>query len=99
VLSLPTLIDDKEEATSWIHHKQIKEYKPIGGDMELYQVATAADEKKVRWLFVKGICDYGGLDGVDKEVHRQDQPLAAAAAADFADWLLRQPVMDKHLLS
>eukprot|EP00634_Sargassococcus_sp_CCMP2135_P011559 CAMPEP_0198654104 /NCGR_PEP_ID=MMETSP1467-20131203/7483_1 /TAXON_ID=1462469 /ORGANISM="unid. sp., Strain CCMP2135" /LENGTH=64 /DNA_ID=CAMNT_0044390083 /DNA_START=18 /DNA_END=212 /DNA_ORIENTATION=- len=64
--------------------------------MELYQVAAAADARPVHWLFAKGISDYGGLAG---EKNKDAQPLAAAAAVDFADWVLRQDAMDEHLLA
>jgi len=42
----------------------------------------------------KTICDFGGLDGA---THKDDQPMAAVAATDFADWPLRQPIMDLFL--
>eukprot|EP00634_Sargassococcus_sp_CCMP2135_P016076 CAMPEP_0198649882 /NCGR_PEP_ID=MMETSP1467-20131203/4597_1 /TAXON_ID=1462469 /ORGANISM="unid. sp., Strain CCMP2135" /LENGTH=310 /DNA_ID=CAMNT_0044385701 /DNA_START=95 /DNA_END=1027 /DNA_ORIENTATION=- len=98
VISFPKLIDDRATAKRWITHEQIKAYKPIGGEMELYQIAYAAVKNRIGWLLVKAICDFAGLDGIDKEDHRKDQALAAAAAAHFADWLLRQEAMGWHLL-
>ena len=94
VISLPTLLDDKHATEELIGHPQIVPLRPIGGDMELYQMAAAADEKVKRWLFAKAICDFAGLDGAK---NKDAQPLAAAAAADFADWILRQEVMNGYL--
>ena len=94
MISLPTLINDAETARSLIHNSKIEMYNPIGGDMELYQIAEAAVKTGKRWLLAKAICDFAGLDG-PKTKH--DQPVAAAAAADFADWLLRQDIMNNYL--
>jgi len=96
VISLPALIDDAATATYWLQHPQVAPHRPIGGEMELYQIVAAADECGVKWLLVKAICDFAGLAGLkDKEGQR----LAAAAAAHFADWFLRQKVMDSVLRS
>jgi len=95
-VSLPALIDDKEAAMSLIEHQQVAPHKPIGGEMELYQVAAAAEFCGKRWFLSKGISDYAGVDDAKS---KSSQPLAAAAAVDFADWVLRQPVMDAHLSS
>jgi len=94
VISLPELIDDKKRATSLIEHHQIAPHKPIGGEMELYQIVAATGDHGVPWFLSKGISDYAGLAGAK---NKEDQPLAAAAAAHFAGWLLRQSVLDEHL--
>ena len=92
VISLPTLLDDKELTERLIGHPQVVPYKPIvGGDMELYQIADAANETGKQWLLAKAICDFAGLDG---KKDKTGQAQAAAAAADIADWLMRQAVMD-----
>ena len=87
MISLPTLINDAETARRLIHHKDIAMYNPIGGDMELYQIAEAAVETDKRWLLVKAICDFAGLDGPKT---KDAQPIAAKTAVNFADWLLRK---------
>ena len=95
VISLPTLLDDKELTEKIIGHPQVVPHKPIvGGDMELYQIADAADAAGKSWLFAKAICDFAGLDGAK---NNDAQPLAAAAAADFVDWLLCHDVMTTFL--
>ena len=94
VISLPNLIDDAEAAEKLLTHPQIAPHKPIGGEMELYQIADAAEATGKHWLLAKAICDFAGLDGPKT---KDAQPLAAKAAADCAAWLLRQDVMDEHL--
>mmetsp|Transcript_11324 Transcript_11324/g.33894 ORF Transcript_11324/g.33894 Transcript_11324/m.33894 type:complete len:82 (-) Transcript_11324:120-365(-) len=78
----------------WLRHRQVAPHRPIGGEMELYQIVAAADDRGVPWLMSKAVCDYAGLAGAK---NKDGQRLAAAAAAHFADWLLRQPVMDAIL--
>mmetsp|Transcript_26859 Transcript_26859/g.82445 ORF Transcript_26859/g.82445 Transcript_26859/m.82445 type:complete len:100 (+) Transcript_26859:1052-1351(+) len=89
MVSLPELYNDADAAASWRDHAQTAPQKPIGGDMELFQVVRAANEHGVKWLEAKGISDYGGI----KPKTDRGQTLAAAAAVDFADWLLRESVM------
>jgi nucleoside phosphorylase len=50
----------------------------IGGEMEGYGVAAAADRAKVEWILAKAICDWG-----DGEKHKKHQPLAAGAAVSL----------------
>ena len=80
--------------TGLIEHPQIAPHKPIGGEMELYQIAEAAVQSGKRWLLAKAICDFvSSLDGVkDKE----GQPVAVAV--DLVDWLLRQAAMESYFL-
>jgi len=61
--------------------------------MELFQVVRAASEHNVNWLLAKGVSDYGGIKPKTDGGH----PLAAAAAVDFADWLLRDHVMTEYV--
>jgi len=89
IVSLATLYNDAGAASSWREHAQTKPHKVIGGDIELFQVVRAAEKHGVKWLFAKGISDYGGI----KPKTDDGQPLAAANAVDFADWLLRESVM------
>jgi nucleoside phosphorylase len=53
--------------------------KAIGGEMEGYGVQAASARKKVEWIVVKAICDWG-----DGKKHGKHQALAAAAAASLA---------------
>ena len=62
--------------------------------MELYQITDAAVGAKKGWLLAKAICDFAGLDGPK---NKADQPAAAAVAAEFAVWALRQEAMDQFL--
>ena len=87
VISLPKLIDDAETALKLITHPQIEPLRPIGGDMELYQIAAAAVETGKHWLLVKGICDFAGLDGGPKM--KDGQPLAVAVAVNLTEWLCK----------
>ena len=96
VISLPKLIDDAETANRLITHPQIAPHKPLGGDMELYQIAEAAADHRTPWLFAKAISDFAGLGGIPK--NKLGQPIAAAAAADIIAFILRQKVMDSYLL-
>ncbi len=94
VLSLPMLLDSKKATEQLIKHPQIVPHKPIvGGEMELYQIADAAVDAKKDWLLAKAICDFAGLAGAK---NKDDQPLAAAAAADFAEWLMRKDVIHSY---
>jgi len=47
VLSTPILFDDAVVTKRFLSHDQVRPYKPIGGEMELYQVAAAADEERI----------------------------------------------------
>ena len=94
VISLPTLFDGATSVKKLLTHPDIARHKPIGGDMELYQIVKVSNERGKRWLLAKSICDFAGLEG---KIDKIDQPLAAAAAADFAVWLLKHEVLDNHL--
>ena len=59
----------------------------IGGDMESAGMAAACDRKKVDWIMVKGICDWG----YDKNSHKKEyQVLAANNSMDTIVLLLKQ---------
>lgn len=61
----------------------------IGGEMEGAGLYGAAERKKVEWVIIKGICDWG-------ENKKDDyQSLAAANAVDLAYTLLNQPGLDE----
>ena len=94
VISFPKLIDDGGYASYWINHDEVKEHKPIGGEMELYQIADAANETGKLWFLAKGICDFAGLTGSKTKEAQQE---AAKAAVDFTKWLLVQDVMNHYL--
>jgi nucleoside phosphorylase len=61
----------------------------VGCEMEGAGLYSAAHRKKVEWLIVKGICDWG----VKKT--KRAQPLAARNAASFVTKLLSQPGLER----
>jgi len=72
----------------------MKPLKPIGGEIELYQIAEAADLENTPWFLAKAISDYAGLAGPkhleDNQPPSERKKLAEAAAADFTEFLLTQ---------
>ncbi|QDT64309.1 5'-methylthioadenosine/S-adenosylhomocysteine nucleosidase family protein [Calycomorphotria hydatis] len=58
----------------------------IGGEMEGAGVAAAAERKKIEWIIIKSICDWG--DGTKSD---DFQKFAAAVSVDFVTHLLSQP--------
>jgi hypothetical protein len=81
-LSCATLMNDSEFTKKVLQATESR--KPIGGDMETYQVVEAARNAGKSWFTVKSICDFGGLIPKDKE----GQKLAAATAADFMHFMM-----------
>jgi len=43
VTSLPAIFNNRTRALALLKHKQIKPHRPIGDEMELYQIAKAAN--------------------------------------------------------
>jgi len=94
LISAPTLFDDDGTRLSvLLEHLYIRSYKPLGGETELFQIATAAQTKNVDWICAKAVSDFGGRTPKTDD----GQELAAATAADFADWLLRQPIVAERV--
>ena len=94
-VSLPVLFDSESHARPFV--AAAAHLKPIGGDMELFQIASAVTKpghSAKAWLAIKSICDFGGLIKKSKE----GQPLAAATAVDFACYALRIPGFLDRLL-
>ncbi len=84
ILSGSKLVDNKE------YHNALVRSAPdaIGGEMEGGGLAIAASHRKVDWLLVKGISDWGdGTKGVNKREH---QRLAAENAARFVLFVIEQ---------
>jgi nucleoside phosphorylase len=67
------LINSKE----FIAELKLKEKELIGGDMEAAGLASVCTEKKIEWIIIKAICDWGH----DKNSHYQVK--AADNACDF----------------
>ena len=86
IVSQPVLHSDGAQATAVVTHPQISPHNPIGGEMELYQICSCNKP----WMLAKAVSDFGGLTGPKTN---DGHAYAAANAADFADWLLRQPPM------
>lgn len=93
LISAPILFNNREELEGVLKHDQVKPYKPLGGDMELFQIAKAVQAKQKMWLLAKSVGDYGGI----KPKHDKGQNLANATAVDFADWFLRLGSIDQVL--
>lgn len=67
---------------------QLKTREPelIGGDMEAAGLVSVCEEKKIEWIFAKGICDWG----MNKD--SSGQVLAAENAFDFIMYNLRKMI-------
>jgi hypothetical protein len=91
---MPTLLDDREETQKVL--KAVKDRKPIGGDMEVYQIVEAVQglTQPKKWFAVKSICDFAGLIPKNKD----GQELAAATAADFMHFVMNEPHLFNDLL-
>ncbi|MEL6273463.1 MAG: hypothetical protein AAFR22_26910, partial [Chloroflexota bacterium] len=89
LVSASTLFDNSERLSDIFAHQQVKPLKPLGGDMELFQIVTAAQRARVDCICAKAISDFGGLVPKTDDGH----DLACATAADFAVWLLGQSVV------
>ena len=85
VLSGDKLVDNFD------YREQLKNFEPeaIGGEMEGVGMYVAAQDKKVDWILVKGICDWadGNKSNPDKVSHQQT---AAHNAASFVLHVLQQ---------
>eukprot|EP00634_Sargassococcus_sp_CCMP2135_P007435 CAMPEP_0198664762 /NCGR_PEP_ID=MMETSP1467-20131203/57439_1 /TAXON_ID=1462469 /ORGANISM="unid. sp., Strain CCMP2135" /LENGTH=101 /DNA_ID=CAMNT_0044401339 /DNA_START=268 /DNA_END=572 /DNA_ORIENTATION=+ len=94
--SLPALFDDDgATASRLLNHAQLAPHKLIGGDVDASEIADATLEHRKHWLVVRGISDFPALVAGRKTT--ENETLAAAAAADFVDWLLRQKLIDRLL--
>jgi nucleoside phosphorylase len=91
-LSSPTLMNDGEYLKKVLQGSESR--KPIGGDMETYQVAEAARKANKSWFTVKSICDFGGLIPKDDK----GQKIAAVIAADFMHFMMSRPDLLTELL-
>ena len=82
ILSGEKLIDDKK------FRDDLLSYFPnaIGGEMEATGIYVAAEEKKIPWIVIKGICDFA--DGNKSDNKQLFQRLAIKAAANFTKRLL-----------
>lgn len=92
LLSGNKLVDDQDYRDSLI---RLVPQKVVGGEMEGVGLALAADDAKVDWVVVKGICDWadGHKGGATKD---RDQRLAAHnAVAVVAEMLRECPPVDR----
>jgi len=89
LVSKPVLYNDGPSVSELLEYFDAQ--KPKGGDMELYQIASAAARHGTWWACIKSVSDFGGLRPKTDDAHA----LAAATAVDFAAWLLPKIV---HLL-
>lgn len=84
MLSGDKLVDDPEFVKSLLK----QESEAIGGDMEAAGVYAALNDTDIKWVVVKGICDWG------THKTKTDQKAAARNAFDFIYDTLNQ----KHLM-
>lgn len=84
VLSGAKLVDNQD------FRDQLLKFEPeaIGGEMEGGGLYAAAQRKKVDWILVKAICDWG--DGHKKQDEDQRQKEAAENAARFAKYVIEK---------
>lgn len=82
VLSGDSLVDDPQFKA----HLFEEFPEAVGGEMELSGLYAAAERRRVEWILIKGICDWGE----DKRAI-SDQPLAARNACDCTAALLADP--------
>ena len=83
VLSGSKLVDDKDYRTSLVG---LVRHRVVGGEMEGIGLAFAADDAKVDWIVVKGICDWadGNKGTASKDLHQRlaaDHAVAVVAEA------------------
>ncbi|EOH6075979.1 NACHT domain-containing protein [Burkholderia cenocepacia] len=81
LVSIETLFDDEAARNRFI---AMDDGQPIGGEMEASGVLFSlrrATGTPVRWIVVKGICDWGFKKNVDAAQKERDQALAARHAA------------------
>lgn len=83
LISIETLFDDEQHRDKFIaadHHL------PIGGEMEgsgLLMSLRRAKDRRVDWLVVKAICDWGFNKNEDSLKKEQDQLMAARNASEL----------------
>jgi nucleoside phosphorylase len=78
------------------YREELRRFAPdaIGGEMEGIGLYHAASERKVHWILVKAICDWG--DG-NKHIDKDDrQQLAASNAAIFTCHVLQSGGFEHH---
>jgi nucleoside phosphorylase len=83
MVSIETLFDDEEQRDRFIRadHDQV-----IGGEMEgsgLLMSLRKATDRRVDWLVVKAICDWGFKKNENPELKEQHQLIAAKNAAEL----------------
>jgi hypothetical protein len=93
-ISMPSLMNNASVVEAYV--KSLSDRKPVGGDMEVYQIAKAVKELEQprKWFAIKSICDFGGL--VEKT--DEGQPLAARSAADFMHFIMTSDGLFDELL-
>lgn len=67
----------------------------IGGEMESAGVYSAATEKNLDWLIIKGICDFA--DGEKKVSKKRKQEIAISASVNFLKHFLSKRFIFKDL--
>ena len=83
LISIETLFDDEQQRDKFI---AADEHQAIGGEMEgsgLLMAVRGARERRVDWLIVKAICDWGFKKNEDPLKKEQDQINAARNAAEL----------------
>ena len=92
ILSGAKLVDNQD------FRDQLLKFEPeaIGGEMEGGGLYAAAQRKKVDWILVKAICDWG--DGHKKQHEDQRQKEAAENAARFTKYVIEKGGFDSLIL-
>jgi nucleoside phosphorylase/tetratricopeptide (TPR) repeat protein len=90
MLSGPVLVDNRD----FREHLKALEPEAIGGEMEGEGLYLAAQDAKVDWIIVKGICDWA--DGNKAKNKLASQRLAARNAAAFVVHALRYMPTSTH---
>lgn len=92
ILSGAKLVDNQD------FRDQLLKFEPeaIGGEMEGGGLYAAAQRKRVDWILVKAICDWG--DGHKKQDENQRQKEAAENAAHFTKFVIEKGGFDSQML-
>jgi nucleoside phosphorylase len=92
ILSGAKLVDNQD------FRAQLLKFEPeaIGGEMEGGGLYAAAQRKKVDWILVKAICDWG--DGHKKQDESLHQKEAAENAARFTKYVIEKGGFDRTML-
>lgn len=83
LISIETLFDDEQQRDKFIAADQ---HQAIGGEMEgsgLLMSLRRVRDRRVDWLIVKAICDWGFKKNEDPDKKEQDQINAARNAAEL----------------